>query len=63
MQLIPSLVHNDQLGFSPNREAMDDICRALNLIHLDSSKDIPTLLISAILVFLEMYNPAFRYRG
>lgn len=47
LPFLPSLVHNDQVGFIPFREARDDTCRAFNLVYLVRSWDIPKLLISA----------------
>uniref|UniRef100_A0A8C5MP10 Reverse transcriptase domain-containing protein n=1 Tax=Leptobrachium leishanense TaxID=445787 RepID=A0A8C5MP10_9ANUR len=44
---IPGLVHPDQAGFVPGREARDNTVRALNLIHSASHpKSEPTLLLS-----------------
>lgn len=44
---VPSLVHPDQTGFIPGREARDNTVRAINLIHSASgSRATPTLLLS-----------------
>uniref|UniRef100_A0A8C5MVA5 Reverse transcriptase domain-containing protein n=1 Tax=Leptobrachium leishanense TaxID=445787 RepID=A0A8C5MVA5_9ANUR len=44
---VPGLVHPDQAGFVPGREARDNTVRALNLIHSASHpKSEPTLLLS-----------------
>uniref|UniRef100_A0A8C5M3V0 Reverse transcriptase domain-containing protein n=1 Tax=Leptobrachium leishanense TaxID=445787 RepID=A0A8C5M3V0_9ANUR len=44
---IPRLVHPDQAGFIPGREARDNTVRALNLIHVAAkSRSDPSLLLS-----------------
>uniref|UniRef100_A0A8C5MTA5 Reverse transcriptase domain-containing protein n=1 Tax=Leptobrachium leishanense TaxID=445787 RepID=A0A8C5MTA5_9ANUR len=44
---IPHLVHPDQTGFIPGREARDNTVRALNLIHVAAkSRSDPSLLLS-----------------
>ncbi|XP_063806719.1 synaptotagmin-like protein 2 [Pseudophryne corroboree] len=45
-EFLPSLVHNDQVGFVPGREAKDNTTKLLNLIHLASSSKISTVLLS-----------------
>lgn len=43
---IPQLVHSDQVGFVPTREARDNTTKALNLIYATQKHKIPLLLLS-----------------
>uniref|UniRef100_A0A8C5PT54 Reverse transcriptase domain-containing protein n=1 Tax=Leptobrachium leishanense TaxID=445787 RepID=A0A8C5PT54_9ANUR len=43
---VPGLVHPDQTGFVPTREARDNTIRAINLIHLAVSSHTPTIFLS-----------------
>uniref|UniRef100_A0A8C5MJX8 Reverse transcriptase domain-containing protein n=1 Tax=Leptobrachium leishanense TaxID=445787 RepID=A0A8C5MJX8_9ANUR len=43
---IPGLVHPDQTGFVPTREARDNTLRAINLIHLANATHTPTVFLS-----------------
>lgn len=45
-ELIPSLVHLDQVGFVPSREARDNTIKAINLIHAARVRQTPLLLLS-----------------
>lgn len=47
MLYIPSLIHSDQSGFVPEREARDNTQRVLSAIHLAQEKNIPFILLSA----------------
>lgn len=42
----PDLVSLDKLGFMAIREAKDNVIKALNLIHLASNLDTPSLFLS-----------------
>lgn len=44
---IAKLIHSDQVGFLPGREARDNTTRLLNLIHIAHTRKTPTLLIAA----------------
>lgn len=43
---IPQLVHSDQVGFVPTREARDNTTKVLNLIYVAQKRKIPLLLLS-----------------
>lgn len=43
---LASLIHYDQVGFIPSREARDGVIRVLNLIHGAKSTQIPIMLLS-----------------
>ncbi|KAM9311698.1 GLIPR1-like protein 2 [Gastrophryne carolinensis] len=44
--LIPQLVHLDQTGFVLNREARDNVIRAINVIHAAKTSGTPLMLLS-----------------
>lgn len=44
--VMPSLIHLDQVGFTPSREASDGTRRFLDLIYLAEQHQTPSLLIS-----------------
>uniref|UniRef100_A0A8C5LQL6 Reverse transcriptase domain-containing protein n=1 Tax=Leptobrachium leishanense TaxID=445787 RepID=A0A8C5LQL6_9ANUR len=46
-QFLPRLVHPDQVGFVPNREARDATTRILSAIRLAQHQHIPVMLLSA----------------
>lgn len=43
---IGDMIYIDQTGFMSNRQVSDNIRKVLNLIHLASFKNIPSLLLS-----------------
>lgn len=45
-QYIPSLIHQDKVGFVPTREDRDNTIRVLNLIHVVNKKKIPCIFLS-----------------
>lgn len=45
MDLFPQLIHSDQVGFVPTREAHDNTTKAINLIHAAWSQKTPLLLL------------------
>ncbi|XP_063819155.1 LOW QUALITY PROTEIN: uncharacterized protein LOC135057187 [Pseudophryne corroboree] len=44
--LLPSLIHPDQVGFVPTRQALDNTRRTINLIHHANSVKLPSLLLA-----------------
>lgn len=44
--LLPKLIHNDQVGFIPGRESMDNTTKTLHLISYTHNKHIPTCLLA-----------------
>lgn len=44
--LLPSLVHSDQVGFIPGREARDNTTKTLHLISYAQHQNIPTCLLA-----------------
>lgn len=46
LELIPKLIHSDQVGFVSMREARDNTIKAINLIHAAHVGKIPMLLLS-----------------
>lgn len=46
INLIPQLIHPDQVGFVPTREVRDNTTKAINLIHTTRTQKIPLLLLS-----------------
>ncbi|KAM8977058.1 2-(3-amino-3-carboxypropyl)histidine synthase subunit 1 [Pelodytes ibericus] len=44
--ILPTLIHRDQVGFTPGREARDNTVKLINLIHYAHTNQKPTLLLS-----------------
>ncbi|XP_053575206.1 early endosome antigen 1 [Bombina bombina] len=44
--LLPDLIHADQVGFIPTREAKDNTVRAIDLIDYVNNRSIPTVIVS-----------------
>lgn len=45
-QHLESLIHLDQMGFIPTREARDNTIKVLNLVHIAKANNIPSIFIS-----------------
>lgn len=43
---IGSLIHSDQTGFMPGRQASDNIWKIMHLTHLAQTRNIPTMLLA-----------------
>lgn len=45
-EILPSLIHNDQVGFVPWRQAGDETRRIINLINIANRQNMQALLLS-----------------
>lgn len=46
LRVCQKIIHHDQVGFIPTREAQNKVVKTMDVLHLAQSKHIPMLLLS-----------------